>query len=395
MLVGSTEFPHSQGMATVHIIGAGISGLAAATLLASHHIPVKLYEATAHAGGRCRSSRQSGREYDHGLHLVSPTDKELHCYLERIGQPGALVRVAALPLPSAPLADYMPLLGQWFRPRGRATQGLARDSVLHDAWLKPLARLFYATPENALPARALRRYPRRRRTAMARDSLQATYIQPALDYLERCGGSVYFSHALSRIEPATHLPGALVFARKKIPLAPGDMVVLATPPAFTRTILPSLPVPSQEQPSITLHFDCPHREAAHSVAYLIDAPMDLLRYGEGSIAAAIRLAAHCWPSDPELLAHRVWRAIQARHSYLRETPMPPYHAWREKRAGHAVSEAPPVAFDHGRIVLAGDWLDPTRPASLEQAAAHGRRAAELAMRRLQDHSPHQQHFYLN
>ena len=40
---------------TVHIIGAGISGLAAAVRLANANYKVHLHEATQQAGGRCRS----------------------------------------------------------------------------------------------------------------------------------------------------------------------------------------------------------------------------------------------------------------------------------------------------------------------------------------------------
>ncbi len=42
-------------MARVHVIGAGISGLACAVRLANQGKQVCLYEAAAQAGGRCRS----------------------------------------------------------------------------------------------------------------------------------------------------------------------------------------------------------------------------------------------------------------------------------------------------------------------------------------------------
>ncbi len=370
-------------MATVHIIGAGISGLSAATMLAEKRIPVKLYEATAHAGGRCRSSSHAEIGlYDHGLHLTTDRDSELQRYLARIESEAMPRRVAALPLPAAPLLDYLPWLRWALRPRGVAEHAITRESMLRDAWFRPLARLFYATPPAQLPARALRRYARRRRPYTMNADLQSSYIQPALDFLDACGGSVYFSHALTRIERMDGVPSALVFARKKILLAPGDMVILATPPAFAHTVLPELQVPVQDQSAITLHFACAHREPIGSVTYPLEAPMDLLRYDEGSIAASIRLAGPAWRSDPELLTHRVWRAIQKQHRYLKNTAMPTVAQWREKRAGHAVSESSHVPHDHGTLLLAGDWLHPALPPTLEAAAASGHAAAALAMERL-------------
>ena len=54
------------------IIGAGLAGLSAAVRLAEAGIPVRLVEAAAQAGGRCRSYHdpQLGRTIDNGNHLV-------------------------------------------------------------------------------------------------------------------------------------------------------------------------------------------------------------------------------------------------------------------------------------------------------------------------------------
>lgn len=374
-------------MSTVHIIGAGISGLAAATWLAEKHVPVKLYEATAHAGGRCRSS-QAG---DHGLHVLASTDGEFARYLMRI-EGGALQRVRRLPLPAAPLIDYLPVLRHLLKPRGTADAALARDSQLRDGWLKPLAQAMHATPVDLLPARAWRRalWQRlRHRPHVAKDSLSAAFIQPALDYLDYHGGSIYFSHALTRIERTGDVPTALVFARKKIALAPGDVVMLATPPAFTQTLLPELALPTQPHSAITLHFHTEHQEAA-GITYPDALPMDMLRYREGMISASSRVAEPLWHSDPELLAHRVWRGLQKAHHYLQGVALPRYTVWREKRAGHTVSEAPAVRPEQGALLLAGDWLDPSQPASLEAAAASGHHAAELAMAKLPTRRARQQ-----
>ena len=39
----------------VHIVGAGVAGLAAAVALSAERRPISLYEASQLAGGRCRS----------------------------------------------------------------------------------------------------------------------------------------------------------------------------------------------------------------------------------------------------------------------------------------------------------------------------------------------------
>jgi phytoene dehydrogenase-like protein len=57
---------------TVHIIGAGISGLSAAVRLANENFKVHVHEATQQAGGRCRSyfDAATNLTIDNGNHLL-------------------------------------------------------------------------------------------------------------------------------------------------------------------------------------------------------------------------------------------------------------------------------------------------------------------------------------
>ena len=44
-----------------------------------------------------------------------------------------------------------------------------------------------------------------------------------------------------------------------------------------------------------------------------------------------------------------------------------------------LSDGPATPMQHGRLLLAGDWLDPALPASLANAIASGHHAAQLAI----------------
>ena len=72
---------------TVHIIGAGLSGLSAAVRLASAGRNVVVHEATAFAGGRCRSYHDAtlGMTIDNGNHLLLSGNRAALDYLRRIG----------------------------------------------------------------------------------------------------------------------------------------------------------------------------------------------------------------------------------------------------------------------------------------------------------------------
>src|SRR5690349_25173679 len=76
-----------------YVIGAGLAGLSAATILAARGVPVTLIEAAGQAGGRCRSYFDSaiGSVIDNGNHLVLSGNRAVYDYQRRIGAEGSLV----------------------------------------------------------------------------------------------------------------------------------------------------------------------------------------------------------------------------------------------------------------------------------------------------------------
>ena len=80
-------------MSKVHIIGAGVAGLAAAVDLASRGFDVVVHEAAAGAGGRCRSWHDPllETEIDNGNHLMLSGNWATLAYLDRIGARDRLI----------------------------------------------------------------------------------------------------------------------------------------------------------------------------------------------------------------------------------------------------------------------------------------------------------------
>src|SRR6266850_5302817 len=78
---------------TVHVIGAGLSGLAAAVRLAERGERVVVHEAAGQAGGRCRSyhDQQLGLVIDNGNHLLLSGNHAALGFLETIGAADRLV----------------------------------------------------------------------------------------------------------------------------------------------------------------------------------------------------------------------------------------------------------------------------------------------------------------
>jgi hypothetical protein len=296
------------------------------------------------------------------------------------------------------------LLGHLLQPSGlRAEDLLAPDSPMQDALIGPASRLVLNQPAHAASAKQFQRAVRRllRRGALqfysANVPLQQAVIAPALARLEYLGGSVYFGQALKGFDSNAEGVSQLHFARKKFPLSPGDVLILATPAPVTHSILKQVSIPAQQHSAITLHYAVEHREPLGQHIIMTNGVADLLRYKAGGISASIRVAEHCWARDEEALARSLWQQLQALHPYLKTTSMPEYSSWREKRAGHVPQDMPlPTPALPPRVLLAGDWLDATRPATMEAAALHGHRAADAALKLLgRTPTPSQYDFYLN
>ena len=81
---------------TLHIIGAGVSGLACAVEAAQKEQPVVLYEASKRAGGRCRSFKDSEMEMtlDNGSHVILAGNPAVYEYLDIIGSSNELIAVS-------------------------------------------------------------------------------------------------------------------------------------------------------------------------------------------------------------------------------------------------------------------------------------------------------------
>ncbi|CAN0545693.1 unnamed protein product, partial [Laminaria digitata] len=88
-------------MATVHVIGAGISGLACATRAAISGVDVALYEAAGHAGGRARSFHDEslGCVIDNGNHLLLGANEATRAYLSDLDASEMIQEIAPAAFP--------------------------------------------------------------------------------------------------------------------------------------------------------------------------------------------------------------------------------------------------------------------------------------------------------
>ncbi|GMH25702.1 hypothetical protein Nepgr_027545 [Nepenthes gracilis] len=75
----------SDSSKRVAVVGAGVSGLAAAYKLKSHGLSVTLFEADGRAGGKIKTVEQDGLIWDEGANTMTESDREVTNLLDDLG----------------------------------------------------------------------------------------------------------------------------------------------------------------------------------------------------------------------------------------------------------------------------------------------------------------------
>ena len=400
----------------VHVVGAGLAGLAAAVALARINVRVVLHESGAQAGGRCRSYFEPalGMMIDNGNHIVMSGNRQAMAY---VGMIGARDQLSG---PEDARFDFVDLasLQRWcVRPNGsrlpwwifskdrrvpgsRAADYLAlgrilvagKGAVIADAM--PCSGPLYERLWHPLLLAALNTDPAEASAALAAKVIQETlalggkacrplvaanglshaFVDPALAFLARHGAAAQLGHRLRAIGFSGDSASMLHFADGDVALPEGDSLVLAVPAAMAATLLPGLVVPTLHRAIINGHFrmvpprDCP------AMLGLLNGTVEWIFAFPDRLSTTISGADRLLDVPREKLAQVMWRDIQAATGI--EAPLPPWQVIKEKRATFAAlpgenSKRPPTRTLWRNLVLAGDFTDTGLPATIEGAVRSG------------------------
>lgn len=412
----------------VHIVGAGLAGLACAVALAGAGRRVSLYDAAGQAGGRCRSlfDQNLDRPIDNGNHLLLSANQAALGYLETIGAGDSLVGPGAavfpfldlktgerwtlrpnngpLPwwiffagrrVPGTHLGDYLGGLAILCAGKqDRVTDRLDAAGPLWERFWEPLTVAALNTAPEEASARLLRavlvetfaRGASACHPLIAKDGLSASFVEPALAYLRDKGAEILFNWRLRALEDdGTHITG-LDFGPEQRNLRPTDSLVVALPAPGTKALLPELDVPLETRPIVNGHIRLPQAmnlPGGSPVLGLVGGTAQWL-FLRGDIASLTVSAADELAALPnETVAERLWRDT-AQALGLDPAPVPPIRIIKEKRATfaqtpEAVARRPGPRLRWRNAVLAGDWTNTGFPATIEGAIRSGQVAAkELA-----------------
>ncbi len=415
-------------MSTVHVVGAGMAGLAAAVRLAKAGRRVALHEAAARAGGRCRSfvDAKLGCLIDNGNHILLSANEAALSYLDEIDARDRFVgpsraafpfvdlksgerwtlepSAGAIPwwildrrkrIPGTRLGAYLAGLRLAFAgPEDTVAQCLRSDDPLWERFWVPLTVAALNTAPHEASARMLwlvvkesfAKGEKACRPLIAREGLGPGLVEPALDRLREAGVEVGFNNRLRAVELGPERAEQLHFSSGTVPLDPDDTVVLALPPAVTGDLMPDLPVPEDSRPIVNAHIRLPRPPSLPAdlpFVGLVGGHADWI-FLRGDIASLTVSAAEGLAEEPnEMVAEKMWHDT-ARAFGLDPAERPLVRVIKEKRATFAQTPAalkrraaPRTSWSN--LLLAGDWTDTGYPATIEGAVRSGRAAASILL----------------
>jgi squalene-associated FAD-dependent desaturase len=406
---------------TVHIIGAGLAGLAAAIRLAHSPAKVIVHEATAHPGGRCRSyfDRTIGLTIDNGNHLVLSGNHAVMAFAEAIGSDAGLVGPPSANFAFIDLAsnerwtlEINDGLPWWiFRPSKRVPGTHLREylRLARLLWVKadvPVARVIdcsgplYQRLTHPLLLAALNTEPREgaaalassvvRQTLMlggracrpliAREGLGKVFIEPALAHLKSRAAEIRLEHELRAIRFTGTAVSMLEFGADVVALGPDDAVVLAVAPHAAATLVPGLNTPTQYRAIVNAHFRMAAPADTPPLVGVINGTVEWLFSFADRLSVTISSADRLVDVPRAELAQSIWKDVCKVLGIASE--LPPWQLVRERRATFAATpeenaKRPSARTRWRNLYLAGDWTATGLPATLESAVRSGIVAAGL------------------
>ena len=406
---------------TVHIIGAGLAGLSAAVRLLGTGAKAKVYEATNQAGGRCRSYHDPSLDMriDNGNHLVLSGNHAALGFLDAIGTRDRLTGPGKAHFPfvdlktgerwtlranDGPIAwwvfdrrrrvlgtrvgEYLPLLKLLFPGRDKTIGDLiACSGPLYDRLIGPLllAALNTEPPRGsaALAGAVLRetlvKGGRYYHPLIARDGLASAFVDPAVEFIVKSGGSVAFGQRLRGLGFDGSRVASLDFGETTMPIGHDEAVILAVPPVVAAALVPELKTPTEFRAIVNAHFRL-EPPPLEPIIGVINGLIEWLFAFPDRLSVTISGADRLVDTPREELATRIWQDVQKAAGIA--TPLPPWQIVRERRATFASlpeedAKRPDARTRWSNLALAGDWIATGLPATIEGAIRSGNRAAEL------------------
>ncbi len=411
-------------METVHIIGGGLSGLSCAvSLIKNKKKKINIYEASGIFGGRCRSYKEKKLNciLDNGNHLIINAYKNTFKYLNEINALDELISnkttfypfIEINKLKKWNVRPYSFIFPWWIffkscRPLNisflefikslkiifakknqKVTDIIKKNELIYNRFWKPFTIAVLNTNPNEASARLLSKIILKilffqnnpLKPFMAKNSLDKTFIKPAIKRIKESGGVLKTNSRLKKIEFQKNQAKKIIFNDKIINLKKNDALVLAVTPNIISKILPYLKTPKKSNCILNIHYKLnskikPIKMPNNSFFIgIIGGMIDWIFKKGNVISITISAANKLNNIDDKKISKIIWKEIEKIFD-LGKNEIPNHKIIREKMATFVQSpreiyKKPEATTKYKNIFLAGDWIDTGLPATIEGAITSG------------------------
>jgi squalene-associated FAD-dependent desaturase len=419
-------------MSKVHVLGAGLAGLAAALSLTEAGRAVVVHEAGPAAGGRCRSytDKELGLRIDNGNHLLLSGNASACAYIAEIGGIDRfdILDQAVFPffdantgqrwtvhpnkgripwwvlrperrVPGSRLSDYWALARIIRCKDDTPVAESMRRGQLFWKLVEPLAVAALNTSTQDGLARLLGAVIRETlmkggeacRPLLPKDGLSDSLVDPAVAMLQARGAEIRFNSRVAELAIDNGRVTALRGPNGSVELDASDAVVLAVPAWIAAELLPGLVTPDAFEAILNIHFrhvaDPKGPLAEAGFIGLVSGTAEWVFMKPGHVSVTISAANRMVDEPARAIASAVWpNVVDALGlSAALKDAMPAYRVVKERRATFAATAAQDARRPGTRthiatnLVLAGDWTATGLPATIEGAIRSGRFAADVIL----------------
>jgi len=413
----------------IHVIGAGMAGLAAGVALCAAGRKVTLHETAPKAGGRCRSFHDDamGRLIDNGNHLILGANPSVFAYLRVIGNANGLQAEAPASFPFTDLRtgdkwSVKPSAGRlpwWiFRPSRRVegshwynylaplrlalfsanatvADRIGQNSLMRERLWEPLTVAVLNTSIDEGSARLM--WPVIKlafgsgeagsRPYFAHDGLGPALVDPAVEFIEENGGEIRFNDRLRALKFTNDQVSGLEFTDRSLEFHNREAVVLAVPPTGANQLVPDLDAPTETRAIVNAHFRLKRRVTlpdGANILGLVGGTAQWLFARDNIASVTVSAADALAERSADEITEILWRDV-ATALDLPLAPRPPCRVVKEKRATFAqtpdaIKKRPRSKTKWKNLFLAGDWTATGLPATIEGAVRSGLNASIRARR---------------
>ncbi|MFM0018252.1 hydroxysqualene dehydroxylase HpnE [Paraburkholderia azotifigens] len=417
----------------VHVIGAGLAGLAAAVQLQRRGAQVVLYEAAEQAGGRCRTcyDRTLAATVDSGNHLVLSGQHATLNYVRAIGSADELVGPTQPEYPFVDLAtnqrwtvrmspgrfpgwifeagarvpdtrwtDYLSVVPLLLAKPGRTVaQSMRSNGPLWDRMLRPLllaltnieprqatAELVSAALRDTLAAGGPSSRP-----LIARNGLGSAFVEPALRLLQHGGAAIRLGARIDALEfadsPDSRVAALRLDGGERVEIGASEAVVLAVTPDVAQALVPGTQAPRRFSAIVTANFAVEPPLGHPPLMGLVNASASWLVASDGRLSVTVYDAANRTANLADMprdeLARKLWADVAQVTGLSADLPL----KWQlnvEPRATFAAQpddemRRPATRTRWNNLMLAGDWTATGLPPGIEGAIRSGQKAADTLL----------------